>query len=256
MSLQACAEMLKRGDPDRFLADMTVRPADRAVLFALHAFNLEVARAPWVTQEPMIAEMRLQWWRDALDEIGSGGVVRRHEVVEPLALAIRERGIDTGLLDAVIETRRRDIAPEPFADLDAVLDYLDGTAGNLGWAAATGLGAPPGSEGAVRDAARAGGAANLLQALPDLAAHGRPAFAPDRATEFVSGLARAGLSALARARKADLRRAAPALRGYWQAADMLRHADSDPQGAQDRAFATSEFRRRGSLLIRSALGGW
>ena len=53
--------------------------------FPLYAFNLEVARAPWVTQEPLIAEMRLQWWADALDEIAGGGPVRRHEVTEPLA---------------------------------------------------------------------------------------------------------------------------------------------------------------------------
>ena len=44
----------------------------RRVLFPLYAFNVEVARAPWVTSEPMIGEMRLQWWRDALEEIARG----------------------------------------------------------------------------------------------------------------------------------------------------------------------------------------
>ena len=60
MSLQACAELVERGDPDRFLATMAAPVALRATLFPLYAFNVEIARAPWVTQEPMIAEMRLQ----------------------------------------------------------------------------------------------------------------------------------------------------------------------------------------------------
>ena len=72
MTLAACAEMVRRGDPDRFLSAMTAPPDARAKLFPLYAFNLEVARAPWVTQEPMIAEMRLQFWRDALEEIAEG----------------------------------------------------------------------------------------------------------------------------------------------------------------------------------------
>jgi phytoene/squalene synthetase len=73
MSLEACADLLRRGDPDRFLAAMAAPPAARRVLLPLYAFNLEVARAPQVTAEPMIAEMRLQWWRDALAEIAAGG---------------------------------------------------------------------------------------------------------------------------------------------------------------------------------------
>ena len=76
MSFDACAALVERGDPQRFRAAMAAPPEARRVLFPLYAFNVEVARAPWVTQEPMIAEMRLQWWRDALEEIAMGGRVR------------------------------------------------------------------------------------------------------------------------------------------------------------------------------------
>jgi hypothetical protein len=66
MTLDACAALVERGDPDRFAAAMAAPPAARAKLFPLYAFNLEVARAPWVSKEAMIAEMRLQWWRDVV----------------------------------------------------------------------------------------------------------------------------------------------------------------------------------------------
>ena len=72
MSLNACAAIVERGDPERFMAAMAAPVEARRVLFPLYAFNVEVARAPWVTEEPMIAEMRLQWWRDALEEIAHG----------------------------------------------------------------------------------------------------------------------------------------------------------------------------------------
>ena len=82
--LNACAALVEKGDPWRFRTVMAAPVAARAKLFPLYAFNVEVSRAPYVTAEPMIAEMRLQWWRDALEEIANGAP-RRHEVVTPLA---------------------------------------------------------------------------------------------------------------------------------------------------------------------------
>ena len=80
----ACARTVEQGDPDRFRTVMAAPVTARSVLFPLYAFNVEVARAPWVTQEAMIAEMRLQWWRDALEEIATDAEVRKHEVTTPL----------------------------------------------------------------------------------------------------------------------------------------------------------------------------
>ncbi|PKP73045.1 MAG: phytoene synthase, partial [Alphaproteobacteria bacterium HGW-Alphaproteobacteria-6] len=47
MSLAACAEMVRAGDPDRFAATMAAAPAIRDRLWPLYAANLEIARAPW-----------------------------------------------------------------------------------------------------------------------------------------------------------------------------------------------------------------
>ena len=64
----------------------------------------------------MIAEMRLQWWRDVLEQIRSGGGARRHEVVTPLARVLDAEMTD--LLDALIAARRWDTERAPF-DSDA-----------------------------------------------------------------------------------------------------------------------------------------
>ena len=83
--LTACADTVQKGDPDRFLATMAAPVSARPLLFTLYAFNIELSRAPWASQESMIAEMRVQWWRDVGAEIATGTAVRRHYVATPLA---------------------------------------------------------------------------------------------------------------------------------------------------------------------------
>jgi len=112
MSLEACKELVKAGDPDRF--DVTVLAPENVqkILWPLYAFNVEVTRAPWVTQEPMIAEIRLQWWRDALAEIREGKQVRAHAVTVPLADVLDAEG--AMVLDKLVEARAWDIYADAF----------------------------------------------------------------------------------------------------------------------------------------------
>ena len=72
MSINACAALVEAGDPERFLAAMAAPIDVRDGMFVLYALNLEVAKAPFVTKEPMIAEMRLQFWRDAVADAVAG----------------------------------------------------------------------------------------------------------------------------------------------------------------------------------------
>ncbi|MCB1364057.1 MAG: squalene/phytoene synthase family protein, partial [Rhodobacteraceae bacterium] len=169
MTIEACADLVRRADPDRFLATMAAPAAARAPLFAIYALNVEVARAPWVTQETLIAEMRLQWWRDALAGIAGGGEAGAHEVLTPLAEVLTP-GL-AAALDPLVEARRWDIYRDPFADETALEAHIDRTAGTLLRVAARSLG--PADETVVGDLAHAAGLANWLRAVPGLAARGR-----------------------------------------------------------------------------------
>ncbi len=248
MSVASCAGLVQRGDPDRMMSVMAAPLAARPALIALYAFNLEVSRAPWVTQEPMIAEMRLQWWRDALAEIAGGGVVRAHEVVEPLAHVLDAEG--AAILDRLIVARRWDIYREPFEDEAHLENYLQDTSGGLMWAAARALGAEAG-ESAIRDTGFAMGVANWLKAAAQLEAQGRIPLLDGR-PEAVARLAALGLSRLG-AGGYD-RRAVPALRAAWQTRALLQQARRHPERVAQGALALSEFRKKGSLLLRAALG--
>ncbi len=256
MSLQACADLVARGDPDRFAAAMAAPPAARAILFPLYAFNLEVARAPWLTAEPMIAEMRLQWWRDVLDEIASGGPLRRHEVATPLAQAIDAEVARA--LAGLIEARRWDIDGRGFEDDAALAAYLDATAGTLTWASAQLLGAPADVERPIRDFAYGAGLAAWFRAIPELEARGRHPL-PDGRPGAVQTLARAGLRRIARARAsrhAIPPAAGPALYQGWQSAALLRRAAANPGRVAEGRLGLSPFRSRLLLLTTAVTGRW
>jgi len=252
--ISACAALVQKGDPDRFMAAMAAPVAARAVLFPIYALNVEVARAPWVTDEVMIAEMRLQWWRDALGEIAAGGPVRRHEVVTPLARVITAD--QAAALDEVITARRWDIYKEPFKDAAQFARHIDHSTGSLMWIAAQALG--PADESVVRDYAYASGLANWLRAVPELQARGRMPLL-DASPEAVRGLAKDGLGRLVRARanREKLSGAAgAALLVGWQAERVLKLVVRDPATVAAGALAQGEFGRRASLMMRVVRGRW
>jgi phytoene/squalene synthetase len=250
VTVDACAELVRRGDPDRFLAVMAAPPAARARLFPLFAFNLEVARAPWVTQEPLIAEMRLQWWRDVVENAASGAA-RAHEVAGPLHDLIRARSLSVGVLDALIAARRWDIHSEPHDGEDGIDAYLEDTGAGLMWLAAQAMDAPAEAEVAVRAYGWAAAAATYLCAVPRLEERGRH---PLPFGVSPADLARKGMQRLASARAARAsvpRGVAPALLSGWQAETILKQVFArqvDP--------GLSEFSRRRRLLWQAFSGRW
>ncbi|MFV0243803.1 MAG: squalene/phytoene synthase family protein [Qingshengfaniella sp.] len=254
MTLAACAELVERGDPDRWLTVLAVPPEARCRLLPVYAFNVEVSRAPWAVSEPMIAEMRLQWWADALAEIADGGRPRDHEVCHALAGVLDVESI--AILADLVDARRQDAWPGPFADLDALKAYLDATGGGLMRVACRALGAD--DVAAVRAQGRAAAAAAWLAAVPALIGAGRHPLPGDPGVA-IRGLAEWGLDAAetARAARRSVAVAArPALLAGWMAAPVLARALNDPARVLDGRLGHSEARRKARLIRMRYLGRW
>lgn len=248
MSIQACAELVQRGDPDRFLATMSAPPAARGAMFVLFAFNLELARAATASKEALIAEMRLQWWRDLLEQPDTAPP---HEVGGPLCALIRDQGLDTTPLLAAVSARRQDIYAEGFTATAPLTAYLDDCTGGLLWAAARALGEDAAHEAAFRKAALAGAIANYVMAAPALRAKGTavPAVAD------MGDLAQIGLEAWRSARAQRFTAARPVLRSLWQTPFVLSKVTADPRLALS-VITHSEFSRRGHLVWLTLTNRW
>ncbi len=128
--LSACARQVRRYDNDRYLTALFAPPDRREALFALAAFNLEIAKIPEVVSEPMLGEIRLQWWREAIDEIAEGNV-RKHEVAEPLAAAARQFALPIRELHTLIDARAFDLEDRAPADVTELERYAESTTAPL-----------------------------------------------------------------------------------------------------------------------------
>lgn len=155
-------ELIRRVDPDRWLTSRFIGDADaRADVIALYAFDHELARARRVASTPLMAEIRLTWWREALDEIFEGGPVRRHPAAEALGVAVRRHGLPRDPLEAMIDGQ--------IEALDAALDeagavaWADAVEGSVASAVAMTLD-PSAPIGASTAAGRAWGLSLLLRA--------------------------------------------------------------------------------------------
>lgn len=255
--IAACAALVERGDPDRFAATMAAPPDCRPRLWPIYALNLELARAPYVSREPMVAELRLQWWADEVTAVAAGkpGEGEIGRALAPILTAVAPAA---SLLADVAVARGRDAWRDPFASAADFAGYLNRTAGHVMWTAALALGAPPAAEAVVRDMAWAAGLAAWMRAVPDLAAHGWRPFHDDR-PESLRALARDGLQRIARARQRrhEVGKAAgPALWPAWLArSTLLRAADAPDRVAAGR-LARSEAARRAGLAWVAASGRW
>ncbi|MBK1669125.1 phytoene synthase [Rhodovibrio sodomensis] len=159
--LSFCAEQIRANDHDRFLTCLFAPSGAREDLFALYAFNLEIAKVAEVVTEPMAGQIRIQWWREGLDGLYSGEP-RKHQVAVPLSAAVRRHALTRDLFERLLDARERDLDTDPPATLEELEGYATDTSGTLVELACEVLGA---RDDASRTAARHAGIAHALVGL-------------------------------------------------------------------------------------------
>ena len=173
-SLSSVGGLARAADYDRYLSAVFAPAAHREALFALIAFNHEIARIPEAVSEPMLGRIRLQWWREVLDAIYAGEPARRHEVALPLADAINARGLERAPFDALLDAREDDLEEDGPADLAALERYAAATGGSLTELMVRACGADSGqSLEAGRQVGTAWALVGTLRAAPHAAMQGR-----------------------------------------------------------------------------------
>ena len=158
--------IVKTGDPDRYAATLFTPSAARYSLFALYALNVELARIARQVTEPPLGLIRLQWWRDSLDQAGKGEPTG-HPVADALGAALIDCQIPVETLASLLEARAFGLESSAMADWQSLETYLDDTAGTLFQVAAVMLGADrKAAEAAAAPAAIAYGLTGVMRALP------------------------------------------------------------------------------------------
>ena len=215
-------ELVRRHDPDRFLGAMFAPAALRERLILLYAFNHELARAAEVASQPVIALIRLQWWREV-----ANGAARSHEIATPLTAALDAGWFEADDLAALIDAREAEA--EPIPDDAAFLAYARGTAGRLAKIAGKALGV---EDEAVERLGTGYGITGILRAAPTLAATGRNLL-PQRA-DRQDLLAEARNLLAGTAPKPALPAVLPAVLARRDLAHLSRGEPIRPRGLADR----------------------
>ncbi len=119
-------EIVRDHDRNRYLAALFMPEDKRAHVFALYAFNAEISRIAGQVSEPQLAEIRLQWWFDALDGI-YGGEAQSHPVAVALAQAIKVGDLPRHALVNLAKAHQFDFYSDPMPDPTALEAYLGET---------------------------------------------------------------------------------------------------------------------------------
>jgi phytoene synthase len=162
-----CEQLVRAADKDRFLATLFAPEKYRRALYALYAFNLEVARTRELAREPMPGELRLQWWREAVAGIGEHEAAS-HPVVAALRDVMVRYRVPPQALVELIDARSFDLYNEPMATLADLERYAVRTSSALIELAARILcdGRDPRIGKLARDAGVAYAITGLLRVLP------------------------------------------------------------------------------------------
>ena len=129
-SEQYCLDEGRRHDHDRYLTALFLPAERRAAALALYAFNLEIARTREIVSEPLLGQIRLQWWRETIEGLFAGNP-REHPVVDALGAAIRGHDLSRERLDGLIDAREADLDDGPPPDVESLEAYAAETSGEL-----------------------------------------------------------------------------------------------------------------------------
>lgn len=169
-----CDALVREADPDRYWASLFAPQDKRGYLHALYAFNYEIARVRESVREPMLGEIRLQWWRDALQGEARGDV-RANPVAAALDDTIVKFRLPRQPFVDLIDARMFDLYDDPMPSLNDLEGYCGETSSSLIQLSSIILndGKDPGTADAAGHAGVAYAITGLLRAFPIHARQGQ-----------------------------------------------------------------------------------
>ncbi len=113
-------------DPDHYFSTFFAPRAQRNALLTLYAFNSDLERIPDSVSEPMLGEIRLQWWRDVIENAD-----KQQKTGNPLAdqliRLISDYNLPVIRLQELIDARSFELSGDPMPDIQSLRNYIKKT---------------------------------------------------------------------------------------------------------------------------------
>lgn len=176
--LTYCGALVRQQDRDRFFLSLAAEPERRTALWALFAFNIEIAKTREVVTETQLGLIRLQWWRDNIAALYEGKEPFGNPILIELTAAIRAHDLPQADFDALLYAREFDLEDVTPPDLKGLENYADFTTTPLNRLALKILGQTV-EEKTLRDISTGYALAGIMRAAPYHAACGMTLIPPD-----------------------------------------------------------------------------
>ncbi len=169
-----CERLVREQDPDRYFSTLFAPAEHRPALFALYAFNSEIARVRDSISEPLPGEIRLTWWREVV-EGQRREEASAHPVAGALLAAIARYRLPVNAFVRMVDARVFDVYDDPMPAEEDLEGYAGDTASALIRLASIVLadGGEPGGAEAAGHAGVAYAVTGLLRAMPFHAQRGQ-----------------------------------------------------------------------------------
>ena len=115
---------MQPADPERALSLAYAPRAARPGLSALWRLDEQLGAIVARTENPGVGQLRLTWWYDALDALGSTGAV------DPVLIALKESRVDGKALLPLIDGWEALLEPLPLSE-ELLLAFADSRGGTL-----------------------------------------------------------------------------------------------------------------------------
>ncbi len=126
----SCEASVRANDRDRYLAGLFIPAEKRRHVFALYAFSHEIARVRDRIREPLPGEMRLQWWRDALDAEARGDAAA-NPIAAALVDTIERFALPRQAFRNLVDARAFDLYDDPMPSVGDLEGYCGETSSAL-----------------------------------------------------------------------------------------------------------------------------
>jgi phytoene synthase len=124
-AFEHCRRLVAEFDKERYWASLYA-PADRRdALYALYAFDHEIARVPAVAREPIAGEIRMQWWREVIERKRDGEAAA-NPVAAALLDVVAQYDLPAGKLIGLIDAHGGRFYDDETGELEAFADAVHG----------------------------------------------------------------------------------------------------------------------------------
>ena len=123
-------KVAKDHDYDRYLCTLYAGSKYRATIMTLLAFNYELGKIRETISEQMIGDIKLAWWREAIEGLYEGQV-RSHYILKSMKKVIEKSNLPKKILLEMVEAREVDFIETPMDNISDLKSYALKTGGNL-----------------------------------------------------------------------------------------------------------------------------